>query len=534
MAAAPERSSTTPSARWRIPLELLLLLDAMLVAGAVSVLVLGQDANWDLQNYHFYNAWAFLHDRLGWDLAPAQLQSFHNPLLELPFYAMVAANWPPPAISFAMALPAGIGAFFLAKILLLLFADLSPRDRWCCAALAFAVGVSAVGPVSMLGSTIDEWQGAMLLTIALWLILRRAEQPAIGWRTLAAAGMLSGIASGLKLTAATYALGLCVALLLRSSVRRGWRDALGFGIAAVGGIALAAGHWMWTLYAHFGSPLFPYFNEFFRSPWWDFKPAIERTFGPHTLYEWLTFPLRLFQSESGFVAELEFRDWRLPLLYVVLLASLIAWAVRRLRGSRARPSAQAWRILFVYWLVSFVVWAALHSIYRYLLPLELLFGALTIQLLRSMFPVRWISVAALAYAALAIVTVEYPDWWHVPYGKRYFTVDVPPVAPHAVVLLVSDTPMAYVLPFFPPDGRFLGAKSNLNDPGRTNLLEREIARIVRDHDGPLYSLAFPVGAGADVLAAHRLRIDLPARDCVAFKTNMATSPLQLCRVQRIR
>jgi hypothetical protein len=48
-----------------------LLLAAMLLAGAASVLLLRQDVNWDLQNYHFYNGWAFVHGRLGWDLAPA-------------------------------------------------------------------------------------------------------------------------------------------------------------------------------------------------------------------------------------------------------------------------------------------------------------------------------------------------------------------------------------------------------------------------------------------------------------------------------
>jgi hypothetical protein len=41
------------------------------LAGAASVLLLHQDVNWDLQNYHFYNGWAFVYGRLGWDLAPA-------------------------------------------------------------------------------------------------------------------------------------------------------------------------------------------------------------------------------------------------------------------------------------------------------------------------------------------------------------------------------------------------------------------------------------------------------------------------------
>src|ERR1700680_117782 len=119
-------------------LQAVALVCAVLGAGVLSVFVLRQDANWDLRNYHFYNAWAFAHDRLGWDLAPAQLQTFLNPLLDLPFYWMVAADWPPRLISFVMALPAGIGAFFLAKILRLLFPVAQDTARGAYPALAFA------------------------------------------------------------------------------------------------------------------------------------------------------------------------------------------------------------------------------------------------------------------------------------------------------------------------------------------------------------------------------------------------------------
>jgi hypothetical protein len=537
MRAASELPRVTRPARVpRTLLESLLLLAAILAAGAVSVLILKQDANWDLQNYHFYNAWAFVHGRMGWDLAPAQLQTFHNPLVEMPFYWMVSADWPPRWISFVMAIPAGVGLFFLGKIVLLLFADLPTRERRACVVVAIAVGATATSPVSLLGSTINEWQGATLVTIALWLVLRRADEPAIGWRALAAAGLLCGIASGLKLTAATYALGLCVALIFRSgALGRGLREAVGFAAAVVAGLALSLGAWMWTLDAHFGSPMFPYYNEWFHSPWWDASPLIERVYGPKTLFRWLTYPLPLLGFSSGYVTELRFRDWRLPLAYLVCIAGAVAWIARRWRHrspDRKEIARGAWRTLLAFWVVSFTVWALLHSIYRYLLPLELLIGAVTIHLLRSMVLPRWMPAAAITYAVLAIATVRYPDWWHVEYGKRYFEVEVPPVAPRAVVLLTSDAPMAYVLPFFPPDARFLGAKNNLNDPQRTNRLEREIEKIVRDHDGPLYSLTFPRGAGADVLAAHRLRVELPGRDCALVWTNMSVSPLQLCRVAR--
>ena len=134
-------------------------------------------------------------------------------------------------------------------------------------------------------------------------------------------------------------------------------------------------------------------------------------------------------------------------------------------------------------------------------------------------------------AALAIFTVRYPDWWRNEYAQHYFEVKVPPVAARAVVLLITGEPMAYVLPFFPPDGRFLGADNNFNDPRRHNRLEAEIAKIVREHDGSLYSLSFPAGANPEVLRAHQLgRID---GGCARVETNMVTSPIELCRLERI-
>ena len=53
-----------------------------------GALVLGQDANWDLRNYHWYNAYALLNGRYGIDLLPAQTPTFYNPALDVPFYLL--------------------------------------------------------------------------------------------------------------------------------------------------------------------------------------------------------------------------------------------------------------------------------------------------------------------------------------------------------------------------------------------------------------------------------------------------------------
>src|SRR5205814_4678725 len=62
-----------------------LLIIACLSLGALASVFLGQDANWDLRNYHLYNGYAALHGRFPADLAPANLQSWINPTLDIPY-----------------------------------------------------------------------------------------------------------------------------------------------------------------------------------------------------------------------------------------------------------------------------------------------------------------------------------------------------------------------------------------------------------------------------------------------------------------
>ena len=511
-----------------------LLVLAMAAAGVIAVLM-RQDANWDLKNYHFYNAWAFVHGRMGWDLAPAQLQTYLNPLLDLPFYGMVAADWPPRAIAFVMGLPAGVGAFFLIKTLNILFGDVAARERRNYVAFAFVLGILAANPVSMLASTMNEWQGSALAMIALWLLLRRMRAGAIGWRATAVAGLLCGTASGLKLTAATFAVGLFAALLARPPIaRRGVREAFVLGLGVLVGVALTMGFWMRTLQAQFGNPLFPFYNDWFRSPWGDPAPILIQTFGPQTPLEWLYFPLLLFRHTAGLVASSGFRDWRLPILYLAAIAAVIAWAVRRRRNLLLPPSpgpTDAWRFTTIFWIVSYVAWLAIHGIYRYIIPLELLSGALLLYCLRWIFSERRLNAGIVVVSIVVIFTIRYPYWGRVDFGERFFNVAVPPVEPHALILLINDEPMAHVLPFFPADGRFLGVRTNFVNPQQTNRMAAEVARVIRTHAGPMYALAFPPGSGEDVLAAHRVR--RAAGGCAPVVTNLLRRPLELCRLERL-
>ncbi|HXU66141.1 MAG TPA: hypothetical protein VN707_02165, partial [Casimicrobiaceae bacterium] len=193
-------------------------------------------------------------------------------------------------------------------------------------------------------------------------------------------------------------------------------------------------------------------------------------------------------------------------------------------------TAGQWRFVGVFFAASFIVWADVHSILRYVIPLEIASGLLIVGLIGYLLPPRHATVAIILAVAGLAATTSRTDWGRVDFGPRWFDVHMPPVEHDALVLLTADAPMSYVLPFFPPDARFVGVRSNLIDPAQHNRLAKSIAVAVRDHRGPLYALSFPAGAGRADLRAHGLE-RVPG-GCADVRTNMPTSPIELCRLQR--
>ena len=77
---------------------------------------------WDFANYHYYNPWAFLNGRVGYDIAPASVNTYSNPLIEIPFYYMVKyLNDYPGVVSALQGMYFGILVFMVFKIAELFF-----------------------------------------------------------------------------------------------------------------------------------------------------------------------------------------------------------------------------------------------------------------------------------------------------------------------------------------------------------------------------------------------------------------------------
>lgn len=522
------------------------LLLLVVVAGGLS-LALGQDANWDLQNYHYYNPWAWLNGQRGYarDIVAAQLQTYHNPLPDLPFYLMVRNDWDPRVIAFVLAIPAGIAAFFLLQTARIVFGSLPTGQRFVAIGASFAVGTTSGIGLGVLGTTMNEWPGAALTMAGLYVMVRalaRSPDGPLPGRALIIAGLLCGFATGAKFTFGVFAVGLCLAIFWRTFWQprfwwRATREAFVFGLGVLAGTAVTAGSWMWALWTHFRSPIFPYGNIWIKSPWWGEYETMGRPFGPQWLRELLVFPFDLAAPAAFFVTEVPYVDGRIPTVYALALVALAAALMQRLAGHRPdagaatavpRAGRAIWQALGIFCVASFLLWTFQYSLFRYLVPLQLLTGLLLVGLIRHLMRPAAATAATVMAALLLIWTTTFPDWWRIEFGPRWFDVQMPTPDANALVLLATDGPMSYVLPFFPKDARFIGINNSISDARRRTLMEETIRKTIREHKGPLYSLTYPAGAGVDALLERRIFII--TETCLPIVTNMRTSPIQLCRV----
>jgi hypothetical protein len=491
-----------------------LLMFAPLAVGLIGV-AMGQSEIWDLRNYHWYNAFAFVTGRYasGIDFAPSQLQFFHNPLIDVPFY-LLATHVPARCAYFVLGCVQGLNfpLLFMLGHAVLEMRDAARKAIICAllAALGMAGGVG-IGEFGM--PFYDNIASLGVLGSALLVVARFEDMTKNPWRQAAllalVAGIPVGVATGLKMTTAVFCVGLCAAIpvTLRLS-ERGILLGFFFGLGILLGVGAAYAHWGWYLAAHFHSPMFPYFNRLFHSPY--VAPVyIEDFAAPRGLLVPLLYPF-LFTADPVLVNEIPFRDLRIPLLYIVMAGTgLLALLPRKKTDTPVQTST------FLLWAAgfSYLVWISVEAYYRYLLPLEML-APLLIMLCCQRFPVTPRCQAGIAGVLLLLVafTVQPARWERrLEWSGGIAKIERPdiPDAEHTMVLMAGEDAYAYMIPEFPPEVSFVRLESrafHLDYNWGTNDLIR--ARLTA-HKGPLKLL----------VPARQLKTSAPALSYFDLKAN---------------
>jgi len=512
-----------------------------MIGGILSV-IYRPDGSWDLQNYHLYNAFAFIKGRFSQDLLPVGIQTYLNPILDIPYYVThvgALSNYAYVS-TFLSGLPYGILIFLILQTARILLPDIPRASAWEGIAAAL-IGLTGTATLSEVGTTFNDISIAIIVIFGLNLELKSLSISRWrGWPI----GLLLGLSFGLKLTAAVYAPAALVAIMLTAD---GWRDAWRLGIvfclAWWAGFLVADGWWALALWERFRNPIFPLFNNIFHSAWAAAASDRDSRFRPHGWLHVVFYPFYWLSGRSDLVSELPFRDARFAASYISIVMIAVMFVVDGAKSfaglasacpAMAGLSSRKLRFIWIFFVISFVFWEKMFSIIRYAVPLEVLTGFIVwtgIRLAAARFGdsrfCSGMAQGAFGVLAIAVFATAMPmDWGRLAYGTPFVMPPVPRLGPGTTVLIVGK-PLGFVLPFLDaPHAAFISIpKLPPHSPGRAFVRARlgaggPVSLLTNADPQGLRGLLGPYGLSVGDRACRRIR-------------NPFGQKIELCRLSRI-
>ena len=266
-------------------------------------------------------------------------------------------------------------------------------------------------------------------------------------------GVFIGMSLGLKLTLYPFIFSLAVCLVVWAFFSRNiFSYVLVFlcGVGVLLGFFLIQGPQMWELYEQFGNPVFPTYNNLFKSVYFSpvlpAKNPIPFAMGTKSL---LLFPLKLLSLSYGLSMESFLRDWRLLLAFMAGVFITIDFF--RTPKAERRFTQKVLFFIFSFCVMGYVIWAHTFGVYRYAFPLQIFSGFLivygVISLLKS-WQSCWRNMALIFITwFLIITTVPSPLWSSLTYTP---VKNFPKLPLDSIVILPGNTQSFWAL-FLPKE-----------------------------------------------------------------------------------
>lgn len=530
--------------------NIFLLLLFMTACGGYGLL-LGKDADWDLLNYHLYNPFALFNGRFGIDVLPAGIHTFFNPLLDVPLYLGIKyLNNYPRLLVFLWSIPSGVFVFFIYKLSQLFFPK--PSDK-VYVLLTVLMGCSGSMFLSQIGLSTTEVWTASLLAISTYLFFRWLRQGRRIYALCFFTAFVAGATGGLKMTAAPFVVALTIVFLLnlRGSFKP-WKQFCWFAVGGISGFLLTNGYFMMRLWILYQNPVFPFFNEIFRSPFFEPENWKDMRFFPKTTLQWIFYPFYWMTQEARLSTEIATMDPRLALGYLGVVGVLLGAVTKKIIPLQRRAIYSL--VLMV--IITYVLWLNVYSILRYVVILEALGTLVVVWILRNFLRPVVGMLAGVALVVMAWFGTVAPDWGHEPFDNQpyvHFSPAFPKVQPNALVVFFGQ-PMAFAAPFFPKDTQFVGGivfevekypaelqkrarqRRSLPDAYYDYHFDDQIKNKIANHQGPIYTMAvpWPMMLHSLTLAPYGLWSD--GNNCQFFNTNINkySRGWELCEVKTIK
>lgn len=443
-----------------VSLDSIFCLCIAIVLGIYSI-HLGQDTNGDVWNYHWYNAYSYLNNRLFYDLAPADAHSYFNPYLDVLFYLSIN-HLPAKTHMFIMGFLHGLVAFPIFGIVSFFLAK-EKKIYWyfitllCCFGSIFFLG--------QLGTSMQDNTTALLVLMALFLLLKNEEKQS--WILFITSALLVGIATAFKMTNAIYMISFTVvAFFLRREsfiLVDNIKIALIYGLCALSGLLLVGGYWFWNLYVHFQNPVFPYYNYIFHSPFASTAPdATKEIFvtSRHGLEKFF-YPFYFADNMERVASAANKADLRLYSVIGAYIFIPMACLAQIYKNNCTEFLKNRFFLIFISFFASYFIWQKFFGVYRYFMVMDLLIPLFVfcsfIQLIRD--ERKEYCKVFILFLLLLLVGSNFkggiPTWGRGKPTMPYMTGDIPLELKQAQIIFTTGFFSAWQIPIIDPVGHVI-------------------------------------------------------------------------------
>ena len=534
------------------------LVVAIFVFGIYSVW-LGQDCWWDLLNYHLYNPFSFLQGTWGNFTMAAGAHSFLNPLPDLYYYFFFTVFFEHPfLVAFFAGVPAGIFLWLVGCISANILAQIEyyKKNRSFLVFLIVLLTATAVGVSCQIGINSNEILLGNFVLASFWLLCLFVKDPETQFKKIGWAAFICGAATGMKLTVAPFCIALLAGYLLQwKRLNRPFKGLCIFALSGLAGFLVTDGYFMWKLYAQYGNPIFPYYNDIFHSPYFESIYLTDTRHIPPTWTHYLFYPFYWAFQLSPYAAEEHalFRDMRLALGYLAVIGLAVQW----LRKKGEIPVNPLVKTIIIYTMISYVLWLFSFPIIRYAVVLEflvvLLCFVLFLTISKKISKIIFISFAVVVIYTTSSQKLGHKNLFKTPTQQVVsFSPDKPFVEDNSLVLLLH-APTAYLAPLLNKSAVYVGGvrytteelrqlneyMAHLFNPFPEEFykfhFEKQYRDLLQKHQGPIYAVSFKVSHGGPVIY-ERLGIKVDPQLCKDFNTNLNPDWLpsyQICRAEKI-
>jgi hypothetical protein len=417
------------------PYRFAVYLACTLLALAVNAF-LGKDMAPDTLNYHIYAGFNAVHDRFTQDYFPAGPNAYFNPYIYLPLYGLINSNLSSLEISSVFAIVHSILLWLTYELALTVCAFKERRERFKFGLCAVAFTLANPILLQQLGSAFADITTAVLV-LAGWLLLARAVSvPSLA--KVICAGLLCGLAAGLKLTNAMYAVaGAALLMWLPSTLWTRFRHGVAYGMSLAVGLLIVVAPWSYRLEQRFGNPVFPLMNNVFKSPEMTTESARTLRFIPETVAEFLWRPFAMIDPVTMVHVEMRAPDPRYALLMVVAGACFCRWLWHRRRGHAApqafagdMPADRTLAAVGCGLALNWVLWLSGSGNSRYFLPMSSVAAVILVALLYRLFMARtkvrnYVIAGILGVQCIQLWMGTDYRWNETPWDDHWINIDVP-------------------------------------------------------------------------------------------------------------